>query len=121
MSPRAWLNTREFPLPWPGVSPHHQQIAATSRSNTRHDRIAVPVTKSDAGPARNAAIPAMSAASPPPAGVRFHPLAARHLRRARRQIGVDPARQHRVDRMLSFAHAVAIARVICTMPPLLDA
>ena len=85
----------------------------------------MPVTKSDAALARNTAMPARSAGVAPAAGrgARRHALVQpRHLRRARRvsSVSIQPG-STALTWMLSVAHAVAIARVSCTMPPLLDA
>src|ERR1700728_1439863 len=87
--------------------------------------IAVPVTKSDAELARNAATPAMSPGVPHLAcGVRFSTLSCSPCTccRARlvRSVSIQPGNTA-FTWMLSFAQAVAIARLICTMPPLLEA
>ena len=82
--------------------------------------------KSDAEDARNAATPAMSSGVPQrPCGVRFSTLSCSpaHLagvRRLVRSVSIQPG-STALTWMLSFAQAVAIARVICTMPPLLEA
>ena len=63
--------------------------------------MAVPVTKSEAREARNTAMPAKSAITPQrAAGVRARTLSCSpsiSCARAPGEIGVDPARQHRVD------------------------
>lgn len=86
--------------------------------------IAAPVTKSDAELARNAATPAMSSAVPHlPCGVRFSTLSCRPCTCCRARfvssVSIQPG-STALTWMLSFAHAVAIARDICTMPPLLE-
>ncbi len=109
-----------------GVTPSHPVIASSLRSQWRRSSkvrttpstgIAVPVTKSEAGLARNAAIPAMSPGTPQrAAGVRFStrscsPSTSRRARRVK-SVSIHPGNTA-FTWMLSLAHAVAIARAIC--------
>jgi hypothetical protein len=78
--------------------------------------------ESDAALARNTAMPPKSSMAPQrPAGV---PASARSqsrdlLARTTGEIGIDPTWQHRIDLILSFAHAVASDLVSCTIRPCL--
>ena len=87
--------------------------------------IAVPVTKFEAGEARNTAMPAKSSISPQrPAGVRASTRSCRPDTCCRaprvRSVSIQPGRMA-LTWMLSGAQALAQARVYCTMPPLLAA
>src|SRR5262245_12327253 len=84
--------------------------------------MAVPVTKSDAGLARNTAMPLMSSGVPQRrAGVRintmlFNPDTSARARLVR-SVSIQPG-STALTWMLSLAQAVARARLNCTMPPL---
>src|SRR3954469_4474451 len=87
--------------------------------------IAVPDKNPEAALARTAPTPAISCGVPQrPCGVRFSTLSCSPSTccRARRvrSVSIHPG-STALTWILSFAQAVAIARVICTMPPLLDA
>src|SRR3954471_4863411 len=87
--------------------------------------IAVPVTKSEAGEARNTAMPAKSADAPQrAAGERARTLSCRPstCSRARlvRSVSIQPG-STALAWILSGAQATAQDRVNCTMPPLLAA
>ena len=84
----------------------------------------MPVTKSDAGEARNTAMPAKSSGTPQrPRACGQHPLVEARdlLAGALGQFGVDPARQDRVDLDVVRRPGARAGAVNCTMPPLLAA
>src|ERR1700722_1915392 len=101
-----------------GGSPAPDHIAIENPPSTG---IAAPVTKSDDSLARKAAMPDMSRGVPQrPSGVRFSTLSCKPSTcwRARlvRSVSIQPGNTA-LTWIFSLAHAVASARVICTIPP----